>query len=99
MAPSVSRSAILRLMNAAQHTACPCHGCRTAGPLAHQAVQQMRRGMATPVDAVPKEYAFEVGFLVLLSVYSISRLLTRLLLRICALEMVLLVRSAWTSRT
>ncbi|KZV61019.1 iron-containing alcohol dehydrogenase 1 [Peniophora sp. CONT] len=61
MAPPASRSAILRLMNAAQHTACPCHGCRNAGPLAHHAIQQMRRGMATPVDAVPKEYAFEVA--------------------------------------
>lgn len=57
-----SRSAIRRLINAAQHTACPCHGCRTGG--AHNpihALQQMRK-YATPVESLPveKEYAFEV---------------------------------------
>lgn len=57
---SPSRNAILRLINASQHTACPCHGCRNAAPYAHHAIQQLRRGMASPVDAVQKEYAFEV---------------------------------------
>ncbi|KAH9947246.1 alcohol dehydrogenase [Amylocystis lapponica] len=58
-----SRNAIRRLLNLSQHTACPCHGCRTGG--AHnslQAISQMRK-FATPVDALPveKEYAFEVA--------------------------------------
>ncbi|OBZ76079.1 Hydroxyacid-oxoacid transhydrogenase, mitochondrial [Grifola frondosa] len=58
-----SRNAIRRLIYAAQHTACPCHGCRTGGahsPLA--ALNQMRK-FATPVEALPveKEYAFEVA--------------------------------------
>lgn len=62
MAPLASRNAIRRLIYAAQHTACPCHGCRTGG--AHnalQAINQMRR-FATP-EALPveKEYAFEVA--------------------------------------
>ena len=57
-----SRSVINRLLYAAQHSACPCHGCRAGGP--HnpiQALNQMRK-FATPVDAPPveKEYAFEV---------------------------------------
>ncbi|PCH41240.1 alcohol dehydrogenase [Wolfiporia cocos MD-104 SS10] len=61
--PPASRGAIKRLLNAAQHTACPCHGCRTGS--AHnpvQAISQMRR-FATPVEAHPpeKEYAFEVA--------------------------------------
>ncbi|KAH9843866.1 alcohol dehydrogenase [Rhodofomes roseus] len=58
-----SRSVINRLLYAAQHSACPCHGCRGGGahnPL--QALNQMRK-FATPVDAPPieKEYAFEVA--------------------------------------
>lgn len=61
--PPASRSAIRRLLNAAQHTACPCHGCRSGGshsPL--QAINQMRK-FATPVEApsMEKEYAFEVA--------------------------------------
>ncbi|ETW84060.1 hypothetical protein HETIRDRAFT_381405 [Heterobasidion irregulare TC 32-1] len=59
MPPPASRNAILRLMNISQHTACPCHGCRAAGH-AHQAINQMRR-LATPVNAVEKEYAFELA--------------------------------------
>lgn len=59
MPPPASRNAIFRLMNAAQHTACPCHGCRAAGHAQH-AIQQMRK-YATPVDVIEKEYAFEVG--------------------------------------
>ncbi|KAJ8454031.1 hypothetical protein ONZ51_g13265 [Trametes cubensis] len=60
---SASRNVIRRLINAAQHTACPCHGCRTGG--AHNpihALQQMRK-YATPVESLPveKEYAFEVA--------------------------------------
>lgn len=58
-----SRGSIRRLLNAVQHSACPCHGCRSGGahnPL--QALSQMRK-YATPVDAPPpeKEYAFEVA--------------------------------------
>ncbi|PSS37343.1 hypothetical protein PHLCEN_2v820 [Hermanssonia centrifuga] len=63
MAPAASRGAIRRLINAAQHTACPCHGCRAGGSHnALAAINQMRR-FATPVDALPveKEYAFEVA--------------------------------------
>ncbi|KIP12707.1 hypothetical protein PHLGIDRAFT_123800 [Phlebiopsis gigantea 11061_1 CR5-6] len=63
MPPAASRSAIRRLLNAVQHTACPCHGCRTGA--AHnpvQALNQMRK-YATPVDMPPpeKEYAFEIA--------------------------------------
>lgn len=59
MAPS--RTTILRLINASQHTACPCHGAR---PHLHpngqlQAINQLRN-FATPIDTVEKEYAFEV---------------------------------------
>lgn len=62
---AASRNVIKRLINAAQHTACPCHGCRTGG--AHNpfhALQQMRK-YATPVENLPveKEYAFEVRFM------------------------------------
>jgi hydroxyacid-oxoacid transhydrogenase len=48
-------------MRASQHTACPCHGCRT-GATQHagmQAVNQLRK-FATPVEHIEKEYAFEV---------------------------------------
>ncbi|KAF9047199.1 Dehydroquinate synthase-like protein [Hymenopellis radicata] len=58
---SASRNSILRLINASQHSACPCHGCGSAGPLgSHHAVNQLRR-LATPVNHVEKEYAFEVA--------------------------------------
>ena len=65
MPPAASRNTIRRLLNAVQHTACPCHGCRTGG--AHnpiQALNQLRK-YATPVDMPPpeKEYAFEVSHL------------------------------------
>ncbi|GBE79611.1 alcohol dehydrogenase [Sparassis latifolia] len=60
---AASKSAIRRLINAAQHTACPCHGCRAGGshnPM--HAISQVRK-FASPVDAPPveKEYAFEVA--------------------------------------
>ncbi|KAL4241210.1 iron-containing alcohol dehydrogenase family protein [Abortiporus biennis] len=60
---AASRNVIRRLINAAQHTACPCHGCRSGGahnPL--QALNQMRK-YANPSEALPvqKEYAFEVA--------------------------------------
>ncbi|KAI0722905.1 alcohol dehydrogenase [Earliella scabrosa] len=60
---TASRNVIRRLISAAQHTACPCHGCRSGG--AHNpfhALQQMRK-YATPVESLPveKEYAFEVA--------------------------------------
>ena len=41
MAPRASQSTIRRLIYAAQHTACPCHGCRTGqGHNAFQAIKQ-----------------------------------------------------------
>ncbi|KAJ3563849.1 hypothetical protein NP233_g8669 [Leucocoprinus birnbaumii] len=59
---STSRSTILRLINASQHSACPCHG----GPThvhPHTQIQALNqfRNFATPVDMVEKEYAFEVA--------------------------------------
>ncbi|THH19769.1 hypothetical protein EW146_g1451 [Bondarzewia mesenterica] len=60
MSSPASRNAILRLMNAAQHTACPCHGCRAAAGHAYQTIQHMRK-LATPVNVVEKEYAFELA--------------------------------------
>lgn len=58
---SASRNAILRLINASQHTACPCHGCR-AVTHAHNQLKAINhlRNFATPVHAIEKEYAFEV---------------------------------------
>src|SRR6266404_3385869 len=58
MAPVPSRTAILRLINASQNTSCPCHGSHTAHN-SHAIVNQLRT-LATPVDKVEKEYAFEV---------------------------------------
>ncbi|KLO19947.1 iron-containing alcohol dehydrogenase 1 [Schizopora paradoxa] len=55
-----ARSSILRLINASQHTACPCHGCRSAAHGAGGLVHQLRK-FATPVETVQKEYAFEVA--------------------------------------
>ncbi|KAK7061719.1 alcohol dehydrogenase [Favolaschia claudopus] len=54
-----SRSTISRLMGAVQHTACPCHGSHHAA--AHPGMMNQLRHFATPVDSVPKEYAFEVA--------------------------------------
>jgi hydroxyacid-oxoacid transhydrogenase len=63
MAPAATRSTIVRLINASQHSACPCHGCRSATHNhAHHgalALNQLRK-FATPVQTVEKEYAFEV---------------------------------------
>ncbi|KAI0278840.1 iron-containing alcohol dehydrogenase 1 [Russula aff. rugulosa BPL654] len=56
---SPSRAAILRLINASQHSNCPCHGSHTSHN-AHAAFNQLRR-LATPVEKVDKEYAFEVA--------------------------------------
>jgi hypothetical protein len=53
-----SRAAILRLINASQHSTCPCHGSHTSHN-AHVVYNQLRR-LATPVEKVDKEYAFEV---------------------------------------
>lgn len=58
MSMASKRNLIHRLMNAAQHTACPCHGCRAAA--SHGGVVNQLRKLATPVDLVQKEYAFEV---------------------------------------
>ncbi|KAF8592140.1 iron-containing alcohol dehydrogenase 1 [Ramaria rubella] len=58
MAPPANRAAIFRLMNAAQHGACPCHGHRSGHH--HNPMDQLRR-LATPVDIPQKEYAFEVA--------------------------------------
>ncbi|ESK95996.1 fe-containing alcohol [Moniliophthora roreri MCA 2997] len=58
-----SRRVISRLINASQHGACPCHGCASAGHHVHQqlsAVNQLRK-LATPVETIQKEYAFEVA--------------------------------------
>ncbi|KIM90795.1 hypothetical protein PILCRDRAFT_94495 [Piloderma croceum F 1598] len=60
MAPVASRNTILRLINAAQHSACPCHSCSTPAGNTHVALSQMRK-YATPVNSVQKEYAFEVA--------------------------------------
>ncbi|KAI5893314.1 Dehydroquinate synthase-like protein [Schizophyllum commune H4-8] len=58
-----SRSTIFRLINASQHSAsCPCHGGKPHVHLPQQvaAVGQLRK-LATPVQNVEKEYAFEVA--------------------------------------
>ncbi|KAI0307098.1 iron-containing alcohol dehydrogenase 1 [Multifurca ochricompacta] len=59
MPPTPSRSAIVRLINASQHTNCPCHGSHTVHN-AHVIANQLRR-LATPVEKVDREYAFEVA--------------------------------------
>lgn len=60
MSAASKRNTILRLIRASQHTACPCHGCRTTGAHGHGGLVHQLRRMATPVDVVQKEYAFEV---------------------------------------
>ncbi|EIW76109.1 alcohol dehydrogenase [Coniophora puteana RWD-64-598 SS2] len=63
MPPPASRNAIVRLINASQHTACPCHGCRAASQAYNHgaaALNQLRK-YATPTNTVEKEYAFEVA--------------------------------------
>lgn len=58
---SPSRASILRLINASQHTACPCHGARPhLHPHGQLAAVNQLRNFAFPVDHVQKEYAFEV---------------------------------------
>ena len=57
---AASRNSILRLINASQHSVCPCHSCR---PSVHangqlQAINHLRN-FATPITTVEKEYAFE----------------------------------------
>ncbi|KAJ6485017.1 alcohol dehydrogenase [Mycena vitilis] len=54
-----SRSVISRLINASQHSACPCHGAHHAA--AHPGLVGQLRRFATPLNAVQKEYAFEVA--------------------------------------
>ncbi|EJD01503.1 iron-containing alcohol dehydrogenase 1 [Fomitiporia mediterranea MF3/22] len=61
MSVTARRSLIHRLINASQHTACPCHGCRSMAASGHTAVVNQLRKLATPVDVVQKEYAFEVA--------------------------------------
>ena len=60
---AVSRNAILRLINASQHSTCPCHGGGHSTSYSFagqtQALNQLRT-FATPVNTVEKEYAFEV---------------------------------------
>ncbi|EKM80287.1 hypothetical protein AGABI1DRAFT_113486 [Agaricus bisporus var. burnettii JB137-S8] len=59
---SPSRASILRLINASQHTACPCHGARPhLHPHGQLAAVNQLRNFAFPVDHVQKEYAFEVA--------------------------------------
>ncbi|KAF8338751.1 putative alcohol dehydrogenase [Cantharellus anzutake] len=61
MPPLPSRATIAQLMNLSRHTVCPCHACRTSGPIASHAINQFRK-FATPVELAPeKEYAFEVA--------------------------------------
>lgn len=63
MAPApASRSAILRLMNASRHVACPCHSC-SGSRNAVGGVMNTFRKFATPIDLPTKEYAFEVCIL------------------------------------
>ncbi|PPQ98511.1 hypothetical protein CVT24_004002 [Panaeolus cyanescens] len=59
---NASRNSILRLINASQHSSCPCHGCRpqVSTPNQLQSINQLRN-FATPVHKVEKEYAFEVA--------------------------------------
>ncbi|TRM67584.1 alcohol dehydrogenase [Schizophyllum amplum] len=60
---AASRSSIFRLISATQHGAtCPCHGGKPHVHLNQQvaAVGQLRQ-LATPVQHVEKEYAFEVA--------------------------------------
>ncbi|KAJ7498926.1 alcohol dehydrogenase [Mycena latifolia] len=54
-----TRSAIARLINASQHSTCPCHGAHHAA--SHPGVLSQLRRFATPVNTVQKEYAFEVA--------------------------------------
>ncbi|KAF8826728.1 hypothetical protein HHX47_DHR5000684 [Lentinula edodes] len=56
-----SRRVISRLINASQHTACPCHGCASHSHHQQLAAVSQVRSMATPVQTVQKEYAFEVS--------------------------------------
>ncbi|KAF8897530.1 alcohol dehydrogenase [Infundibulicybe gibba] len=58
---AASRNTILRLINAAQHSACPCHSCSPAHPHSQIHALNQLRNFATPVNAVEKEYAFEVA--------------------------------------
>ena len=57
---AASRNSILRLINASQNSACPCHGCRpqVSAVSQLQSINQLRN-FATPVNT-EKEYAFEV---------------------------------------
>ncbi|KAG6814177.1 hypothetical protein H0H92_000853 [Tricholoma furcatifolium] len=57
-----SRNSILRLINASQHTSCPCHSSSHSHSHTGQlnALTQLR-SFATPVNTVEKEYAFEVA--------------------------------------
>ncbi|KAH0587568.1 hypothetical protein H2248_006344 [Termitomyces sp. 'cryptogamus'] len=59
---AASRSTILRLINASQHTLCPCHSPSHSHSHTGQlnALTQLRN-FATPVNKVEKEYAFEVA--------------------------------------
>ncbi|KAJ7638810.1 iron-containing alcohol dehydrogenase-domain containing protein [Roridomyces roridus] len=56
---AASRGTISRLINASQHSCCPCHGAHHAA--AHPAVPSLLRRFASPVNLSQKEYAFEVA--------------------------------------
>ncbi|KAF4619166.1 hypothetical protein D9613_005081 [Agrocybe pediades] len=59
---AASRNSILRLINASQHSSCPCHGCRPpVNPVNQLQSINHLRNFATPVNAIEKEYAFEVA--------------------------------------
>ncbi|KAF7760317.1 hypothetical protein Agabi119p4_10993 [Agaricus bisporus var. burnettii] len=58
---SVSKNAILRLINASQHTACPCHaGHSHVHPHRQSQALNSLRNFGAAVPKVEKEYAFEV---------------------------------------
>ncbi|KAK0467168.1 iron-containing alcohol dehydrogenase-domain containing protein [Desarmillaria tabescens] len=60
---SASRNTILRLINASQHSACPCHTCNTTSRTHGHAhgLNQLRRFASPGVQPIEKEYAFEVA--------------------------------------
>jgi hydroxyacid-oxoacid transhydrogenase len=81
MAPAASRSAILRLINAAQHSSCPCHSCSPAAIHGHGNILSQMRKYATPVNTLQKEYAFEVSFFM---IYHLKALILSVFIEVAA---------------
>jgi hypothetical protein len=69
---AASRNSILRLINASQHSSCPCHNTSSAVPFSGHAVTKLRN-FATPVNTIEKEYAFEVLIVLPLKFVQIKR--------------------------